>query len=187
MAAFAEPFMSFALSLDQYVIRIVVAILILLVGLAIGRMTGKIIRTAFRQAHAHDIIPDPATRFSIDDIIGSSVSYAIYIASVIIALSELSFSTQTLLILVAIVLCCFLVMMISFRRFTLNLLSGIAIYFRERLLEGMIIKVGKRKGHIQNIGLLETILIDKKGRQMSIPNAELFTEPVIIERHDKRD
>src|SRR3989344_4247595 len=98
MVSFMEWVASFALSLDQYIVRLIVAILIVLVGFIIGRMAGKIIRTAFHQAQIHDIISDSG-KFSLDELIGSAVSYAIYIASIIIALSELDFSKEALLTL----------------------------------------------------------------------------------------
>jgi small conductance mechanosensitive channel len=71
----------------------------------------------------------------------------------------------------------------AFQNILQNFLAGILLLVNEPFQLGDLISVTGIEGNVDDIQARATVVTTKEGRQVVIPNAVLFTNPVAVARH----
>lgn len=167
--------------------KFVILILILLIGLTIGRMAGKIIKKLLKQSGLHEIRTKSGFKLSVGELIGNLTSYVIYFMTFIVFLSELGISQAILsIILICVVSLVIVMFVLGVKDFTPNFAAGIYLFMKNRIQSGSVVHIGKRKGTVLDISLLEVKLKTPKNEVIYIPNSKILSDDLIIENPKKK-
>jgi small-conductance mechanosensitive channel len=158
-----------------------VAIIILLAGLIIGRLTGRFIQKIFEEIELNKLMrKTTGIRFAIDEIISNFITYFIYFVAIIMALDQIGVATTVLKIIsIAIIIIIISSIILGIRDFFPNILSGIFIAQKRFLSKGDKVKVGDIEGEIIEINIIETRIMTKRGDIIYIPNSILTKKEVV--------
>jgi small conductance mechanosensitive channel len=74
----------------------------------------------------------------------------------------------------------------AFQNILQNFLAGILLLLQEPFRLGDLISVTSIEGNVSDIQARATIVTTKEGREVVIPNAVIFTNPVAVGRENKR-
>src|SRR3989344_809304 len=162
-------------------IRIVTALLVLLLGLLIANIVNNTLRRILRNIEINRIIHEQLNlKISAEEFSSSVLKYLIYFATVIIALNQLGFSTKVLQMVFIVFLVIVVVFVIlSFKDFAPNLISGFYILKTGKLKKGDIIEINELKGKVLNINLVETKIETNNKELIFIPNSNITKFKVI--------
>ena len=170
----------FESSIEGFVFNISAAIIILLIGFLIGKLLGRTITKILKRSGASAGLRKIGIRRSLDGVIGSSVSYVIYVASIILALDQLKIATIVLYsIMIIIIIVVVFSFLLSVKDFLPNLFAGLFIYRHGLIKEGDLIQVQEITGTVSQVSLLETRLETKEKDIVFIPNTVLTKNKVI--------
>lgn len=167
-------------SLEVVLTKFVVAIIILLIGFIIGKLTGKIIQWALHEIELNNLLQKAiGIKVSLEEIASSFTSYFIYFTSLIMALSHVGLTTTVLNIVAAsIIIIVIISVFLSIKDFIPNMIAGIFIHQKRIINTGDIIKVIDVSGKIIHINLVETMVETKDKDIIYIPNS-MLTKNVI--------
>lgn len=156
----------------RYLPRALVALIVVILARAIGRIVGTLIEAAFTRMSA--VIAARARLAASSLILG---------VGIIIALQQIGISTDIILLLIGAL------------AFGSALAGGLAIglgsvpvarqvaagrHIQNRYEEGQVVRVGTVEGRITDIGMASTRLEALDGGTVAIPNDEFLEGPVII-------
>ncbi|MDP2908530.1 MAG: mechanosensitive ion channel [Nanoarchaeota archaeon] len=169
----------FNLSSEGWMIKLVAAIAILLIGMVAARIISRIIKKILEELEVNRILKEQAgITLPVEEFISSLAKYLIYLIAVIWALAELGLQTIILyiiLIVLLVVLVSFIVL--AFKDFIPNITAGFFIHQKNIIKKGDIIKVKEIEGRVVNVGLVETV-IKADGDTIYIPNSVLTKNEV---------
>ena len=169
--------------ISDLTLNLVAAIVILLVGLVIGRFLGNLTKKILHELELDRLLKEQ-TRFKIplEQFFGSIVKFIAYFAAIIFALNQLGLQTAILNIILAIILIALVIfMIIAVKDFIPNLAAGLFLHQRRNIKAGEKIEVNDIEGEIISITLTETKLRTKNGEIVYIPNSVL-TKNVVIKK-----
>ena len=163
-----EKYVSFSGFIDN----ILIAIVIFLIGLVIGRLTGNFVKKILKELEINSIFKRATgVEANVSDKIGSFVSYIIYFFAGIMALTQLGLTTTVLTMIAgAVLVVIVLAFVLGVKDFIPNMIAGIMIYRKKLYSVGDYIEVGNTKGEVVNIRLNETE-IKFRGDFIFIPNS----------------
>ena len=174
---------------DAIISKFIVAILILLVGVVIGRIVDKLLNRALSEIELNAIIKK-ATKINValEEIISHSIAYFIYFITIILSLRQLGIATGILNILsLGVIIVIVLSIFLSIKDFIPNSISGIILLYKGLINEGETIMLLDMVGKIDEIGLLETKIITKAGDVIYIPNSLLTKYKITIRGRIKKN
>ncbi len=160
--------------------NLLVAIIILLTGLVVGRLLGKFVQRLLQELELNKIIWK-ATNFKIsfEELIAKAVTFLVYFTTVIMALAQIGVATTVLnIILIAMLVIIIASILLGFRDFFPNIISGIFIYKERYLREGDKIEIDDMQGKIIRMSLTETSIKTDKGDVIYLPNSILAKKTV---------
>ncbi len=152
--------------------KVIVAVILIIVARALGRIVGMFVETALRRAS-----PVLASRARM------VVSSAILGVGVIIALQQIGISTDIILILVAsFAFGTALTMALAVGLGSVPLLKRVAAgrHVQNRFEEGQLIRVGDVEGRLASIGLASSRVEAMDGGFVEVPNDRFLEGPVSI-------
>lgn len=164
----------FDLSSEGWMIKLIAAIAVILIGLVAARIISRVIKKILHELELNRILKEQAgVRIPIEEFVSSLTKYLIYFIAVIWALAELGLQTVILYIILAI----FLVILVSFivlafKDFIPNITAGFFIHQKNLIKKGDIIKVKDIEGKVISISLVET-MIKVNGDTVYVPNSVL--------------
>lgn len=164
----------FDLSSEGWMIKLIAAIAVILIGLVAARIISRIIKKILHELELNRILKEQAgVKIPIEEFVSSLTKYLIYFIAVIWALAELGLQTVILYIILAI----FLVILVSFivlafKDFIPNITAGFFIHQKNLIKKGDIIKVKDIEGKVISISLVET-MIKVNGDTVYVPNSVL--------------
>lgn len=170
----------FNLSSEGWMIKLIAAIAVLLIGLIAARIISKVIKKVLHELELNRILKEQAgVKLPVEEFVSSLAKYLIYFIAVIWALAELGLQTAILYIILAI----FLVILVSFivlafKDFIPNITAGFFIHQKNIIKKGDIIKVKDIEGKVISISLVETT-IKVNGDTVYIPNSVLTKNEII--------
>jgi len=161
--------------------RFVIAILLLLIGLAIGKFTEKIVRRLLHELELDNILSRISGReLKIEKALSLIVSFFIYFIAVIIALNELGITTKVLFIIAAAIL---VIAAVSFalavKDFIPNFFAGLYIMKNKVIIKGERVRLRGMEGVIREITFLETRIKADSGDEIHIPNASVIKSEIV--------
>ena len=159
----------------------VIALVVLLIGIIIGRILGRLIQGIFEEIEFNTIMEKAGFRINFGEIIGNLVSYFIYFIAVIMALNQVSI-TKTVFNVIssAVIIIIILSLVLSFKDYLSNIMSGIFIRQKRIIKIGDRIKFKDIEGKIINTSLVETVIETKDKDIVYIPNSLLTKNSVKI-------
>ncbi len=177
----ASPADIFHDSFNQVMVNILVALLIFFIGFIFGRLLGKIIKKILRHMSLDLFMRKTlGIRVSMEDILASTVSYFIYMISFIMALNQLGLSTAILqMVIGGVIVIIVISIILSIKDFLPNLVAGLVIKEKGFVLENDVIKIKDIQGKVVEMGLVETVVLNKHGDRIFIPNI-VFTKNEVI-------
>jgi len=162
-------------------VNLIAALVILLLGIVIGRFVGKLIRRVLKEVEINKILKEEAgVKVPLEEVVSSIAKYLIYLIAVIFALDQIGLTTTILNIILGVFLLIIVVFIIlAFKDFIPNLMSGLFIHQKRGLKDGDKIKVDGIEGKIEHISIIETRIKTKNGDIIFIPNSMLTKQKVI--------
>ncbi|MEK6907447.1 MAG: mechanosensitive ion channel domain-containing protein [Nanoarchaeota archaeon] len=174
---------SLSSKLSDLTLNLVAAVVILLVGLVVGRFLGNLTRKVLHELELDRLLKEQ-TRFKIplEQFLGSLVKFIIYFIAIIFALDQLGLQTAILNVILAIILIILVVFMIlAVKDFIPNLVAGLFLHQKRNIKPGEKIEVNNIEGEVVNVTLVETKLRTKSGDIVYIPNS-ILTKNVVIKK-----
>ena len=169
-------------NLNKTLLRMGFAILIFLIGFAIGNILGKIVYKLLKEIEINKILKKiTGIKLNLDHIISNTLSYSIYFLSVVAALDQMGIA-NTILYLISgtIIIFILLSFFIAIRDFVPNLVAGFYLYSKEKLKEGSKIEINNIKGTLEKIDLLQVKIKTKKDDIIYIPNSTVIKSKMKI-------
>ena len=151
----------------DYLPTILFALLILIVGLVLARLARRAMQRGFQRKAAHKQTADLLTKF---------VYYSLVILVVIAALQQAGFNLTAFLAGLGIA---GFTIGFALQDVSKNFISGILLMIQQPFKLGDTIQVGEFTGKISAINLRATEMYTVDGRLALIPNADIFTNPII--------
>src|SRR3989344_3175104 len=174
---------SLSSKLSDFTLNLIAAIVILLVGLVIGRFLGNLTKKILHELELDKLLREQ-TRFKIplEQFLGSLVKFIVYFVAIIFALDQLGLQTAILNIILAIILIALVIFMIlAIKDFIPNLISGLMLHQKRNLKPGDRIIINNVEGEIINVTLIETKIRTRSGDIVYIPNS-ILTKNVVIKK-----
>ena len=156
--------------------RFIVAFVIFLVGLVLGRLAGNFVTKILKELEVGKVVKKATKKKTkIERNVGKIVSWVIYIFAAIIALDQLGLTTPLLTWMgIALLVLVVLAFALGIKDYIPNLMAGFVIQTKSLFKEGDDVSVADVQGTVVRIGLVETEL-KNKGDHIFVPNAT-FTE-----------
>ena len=185
----ASAFRGFETIIRESFSRIIIAAIILLVGLILGRIIGLIISNSLKKLQVNSILSEAfGIKYNIEGILSSLASAVVWIYTILLSLSFLGLSKLVSTIIGIIVLVILVLsILLALRDLFPNLIMGVEIQRKELLKVGDLISVDSEDAHVMEIGLLEVILEKGEGERIIIPNSILLRKEIkVIKREGKK-
>ena len=174
---------AFSSRLSDLTLNLIAGLVILLVGLVVGRFLGNLTRKVLHELELDRLLREQ-TRFKIplEQLLGSLVKFVVYFIAIIFSLDQLGLQTAILNIILTIILIVMVVFMIlAVKDFIPNLVSGLILHQKRNIKPGEKIEVNDIEGEVINITLIETKIRTKSGDIVYIPNS-ILTKNVVIKK-----
>ena len=157
--------------MSGFMLRVLTALIIFLLGFIIGRIAGRLIERALKEAELNSFLKRTANiNFNAESVISGFIMYSIYFLTILASLEQLGVASIILYILAATAA---VIILVSFfmaaRDFLPNLIAGFYMYSKIR--EGNTIEIDKVKGTIEKIELLHIKIRTKSGDIIYVPNS----------------
>jgi small-conductance mechanosensitive channel len=164
--------------------KLVIVLVILFTGFIIGKIIGKFVTVVIREIEIGSTIGRLLNiRFSIDEVLGNVVSYAIYLLTIVIALSYIGLAAQVVTIVAAVILIIVILhFIVGVHDQVSNTMAGLRIHRKAYFRLGKRIKVGRISGTIISSTLTDTVVKSDAGDTLYIPNRMLVESIVVEER-----
>ena len=171
----------FNIDVENIVIRLIVAIIILLIGFLVARILSNLTKKVLHELETNRILKEQAgVRVPIEEFSSLIIRYLIYFIAVIMALNQIGLTT-TILSVILIILLVILVgfIILAFKDFVPNIVAGFVIYQKNKINAGDRIKVKDIEGEVIHVNLIETRIKTRKKDIVYIPNSMLTKNEVI--------
>ncbi|MFP4117559.1 MAG: mechanosensitive ion channel domain-containing protein [Candidatus Woesearchaeota archaeon] len=177
----ANPIEIFSNIFNDVMINILVALLIFFIGFIFGRLLGRIIKKVLRHMNTDYFMRNTlGIKMSAEDILSVSASYFVYVISFVMALNQLGLSTAILQMVIGGVIAIIVISIIlSIKDFLPNMVAGLLIKEKSFIAEGDVIKIRDVEGKVDELGLVETVILNRHGDRIFIPNI-VFTKNEVI-------
>jgi len=155
-------------------VKLIIAIVIVITSIILGRVFGTFTQKILLELEIQRIFK--RLKIPVEELAGTIIKYAIYIAGIIFALSRLGLGTQiiniTLLIILAIIA---LEIILSIKDSAGNMVAGFSIYKKKYFKLGDEVTINNIVGSVEKINLFETKLRTKEGFYI-VPNSLMLKE-----------
>lgn len=175
---------------NPLLINIVMAVLIFLLGIVVGKIVEKLLLKLFDLIELNKLIAKIIrAKPVIDMIIAKIVAYAIYVIALVMALNRLSLTSAVITtIVIAIIIVMILFLIFGINDLFANLFAGLILRFRRKIKVGDHVRIDdkdrKIEGHIISMNILNMRLETGKEEVVFVPNMAVFkSEIVIIKNH----
>ncbi len=157
---------------SETLINILSAFLILIIGLILAQILSNIIRKVIKGMEISKTLEDQLKiKFKLEKYLASIVKYILYLVTIILVLNKLGVSTRVLeIIFIIIIVAMIIFIILAFKDWLPNLISGFYIIKSQKLEKGDIIKVKGITGRVMQINLLETKIETNNNEIIFIPN-----------------
>ena len=177
----ANPIDIFDNVFNDVMVNILVALLIFFIGFIFGRLLGRIIKKVLRHMNTDYFMRNTlGIKLSVEDVLSVSASYFVYMISFVMALNQLGLSTAILQMVIGGVIAIIVISIIlSIKDFLPNMVAGLLIREKSFVAEGDVIRIKDIEGKVEELGLVETVIVNRHGDRIFIPNI-VFTKNEVI-------
>ena len=169
---------------SELLIKVLTAFLMLIIGLILSQIISNITRKFLRGAEVNKIIEQQLKlKIGLENYISSIIKYLIYLITIILVLNELGVSTKILqIVLVIVIILIAIFIILAFRDWLPNLISGLYLIRTEKIKPKDTIKIKGLRGRVIKINLLETKIETVNNEIIFIPNSNLTKFEMIKEK-----
>ncbi len=170
---------------SENIIKAVTVLLVILLGLLISKIITNLIRKVMRGIEINRIIKEQLKiKLQVEENLASFLKYLIYFITAILALNILGIPTKILqIILIIILILTVLFIILAFKDWVPNLVSGFYILKSKKLKKGDKIKMNNIEGKIIKVNFIETKIETNNKEIIFIPNSNITKYEVI--KHGK--
>ncbi len=163
------------------VIKIITSFLILILGLVLANVLSNILRKVLKEAEINKILAKQfKIKISVENYLVNIFKYLIYFATAITVLNQLGIPTFVLrIIFLVIVVIVIVFIILAFKDWIPNLVSGFYIYKTQKIKAGDIIVMNGLQGKVKRINLIETKILTKNNEVIFIPNSNITKYEVV--------
>ena len=166
----------------QLFTKIIVAVVILLIGFIIGRIVGKVIHKFLHEIELNTLVRKAGIKAEVEKKASKAATYFIYFITVIWALNEIGIATTILnMVSGAALILIVISIALAIKDFIPNAIAGFIIYRKDLIKVGDRIELGRIKGKVIAISLIET-QIKSKGDIIHIPHISSTTKELRIKQ-----
>lgn len=170
----------FNLSSKGFLIKLIAAISIVIVGLLAGYIAARLVKRLLHELELNRVFKDQGIKIPLEELIASLVRYIIYFIALIFALSELGLETIVFSVILGIILILIIAFIIlAFKDFVPNITAGFFIHHQSLIKNGDHIKVRNSEGVVIHTDLTETRLKLDNGDIIYIPNSLLLKSEIV--------
>lgn len=158
---------------DFFLSRIVSAAVIFFLGFILGKVFGKLAKRVLRELDFNRIT-SRVVRLNSEKILSNMISYAVYLATIIMVLNRLEITGYILRgILLFLMVIIFLELLLHLKDFLPNIIAWAML--KRRVSSQDIIKTGLAQGKVEKITLLSIRITTRDGDELYIPNRSLLS------------
>jgi small-conductance mechanosensitive channel len=163
---------------SQGFVQFITALLILVIGLVLGKVLGNSLRRLFKGMELNALFERGfKTRFDAERVFSVFVSYLIYFVVFLLVLMQLGISDTTIKIIFLVFLgLVVLVGLLASKDWLPNLVAGLYLLKTKKIKVGDTLKIRGFEGKIVDLNLVETKIKTKKDEEVFIPNSLLNRE-----------
>ncbi len=167
--------------LNSVMTKFALAIIILLCGFILGRFVGRLLNKILQEFELNNILKKATgIQISLEEIIGTGVSYFIYFITIIMALETINLAPFILYILSSgVIIIIIISIILSVKDFFPNVVSSIIIHQKGYIKEGDHVKIDDVEGIVNKINLLETTIVTKNNDSIFVPNSRITRSKII--------
>lgn len=156
-----------------------IALIILLTGIIIGKIIGKTIYVALNKLQLDDLANFAGINLSLEKTFSNFISYIIDFIFIVLAISQLGITTTIINYIVIVVLIIIGISILFVIKYALTNFSSFYVISKNKMFEiGDQIEIKNVEGKIQKITLTETIIKTKNEDLIYIPNNIVVNEIV---------
>ena len=172
------------LNQEVFLIKLIAAIVIILIGFITARVLSKLTRKALHELETDKILKEQAgVKVPLEEFFASLVKYLTYFVAVIFALNQLGLTTVVLQIILFVALAILVgFIILAFKDFIPNITAGFFMHLKRMINEGDYIKFKEIEGKVIHVGLVETKIETKNKDIVYIPNSILTKNEVIVKK-----
>lgn len=166
--------------------NLVTSMVTILIGFVIGKILGKLIEKILKEIGIDKSLRNVGVKFAFSELFGIIISYSTYIITVLVALNRLQLTEAVLgVIEFAFLIVLVVSILLGIKDFVPNIFAGFFIASRSIIKKGDHIKIKEGEGKVITRGLVETLIEDKHGEILYIPNSLLIKQEIVkIKRSD---
>lgn len=153
--------------LVQYVVNIVSAFVILIVGLIVAKWVGRVI---------HRLMTLRGIDSTVSDFLSAIVRYAIVAFTIIAVLGKIGVQTASV---IAVIGAAGLAVGLALQNSLGNFAAGVLLVVFRPLKTGEYVKIGAVEGTVQNVQIFSTTLKTSDDRIIVIPNGKIISDNII--------
>lgn len=170
----------FDFSSEGFMIKLIAAISIVVVGLLLGYIASRLVKRLLQELELNKILKEQGMKMPLEELISSFVRYIIYFIALIFALSELGLETIAFSIILGVILVIMIAFVVlAFKDFIPNVTAGFFIHQQGIIKKGDRIKFRSSEGVIVHTDLNETRLKLDNGDVIFIPNSILIKDEIV--------
>ncbi|MFH1331864.1 MAG: mechanosensitive ion channel domain-containing protein [archaeon] len=170
----------FNLSGGGFIIKLIAAISIVLVGLLVGYIVGRLTRRVLHELELNKVLKEQGVKIPLEELIASFVRYIIYFIALIFALGQLGLETVVFSVILGVILVIMIAFVIlAFKDFIPNVTAGFFIHQQGFIKKGNRIRVSNSEGVVIHTDLTETRLKLDNGDVIYIPNSLIVKSEVV--------
>ncbi len=155
----------------SYFSLIVVSIIILMIGFALGIIIQKILTKVLKGVELNHVASKVGITYNLEKWVSVIASYVIYLVSIVFFLINLGITSIVLyLILGAVLMLLILTLIVGLKDIIPNLVAWLILHKDERITVGRRVEVKEISGRVEKIGYLETEIITEYGDTLYVPN-----------------
>ncbi|MBS3123036.1 mechanosensitive ion channel [Candidatus Woesearchaeota archaeon] len=177
-----------ALSVQEFIYRIITSIIILLTGFGIGIFINKALRRLFEELKLNQLVSRIYINFNLELWISRLASYFIYLGTFIFFLNYLNIELAALYLFLGAVILLLVIFFIAWLKDVLPNYSGwLLLKEKGPIAMGSYLQIGETdvsgiSGIIEKSGWLETRIKTKKGDILHIPNSLFLNSKFTISK-----
>lgn len=170
--------------ISQTTANIAAAIIIILIGLVLGRFLGKAIQKVLNELETNKLLKAKANiNIDLEEFVGSTIKYIIYFIALILSLNQVGLTPLILKIILIIILILMIIFIVlAVKDYIPNVVAGFILHQKKVLKEGNIILFKDIEGKVIHISLIETRIETKNGDIIFIPNSVLMKKEIVIKK-----
>jgi small-conductance mechanosensitive channel len=170
----------FNISSEGFAIKLIAAISIVVVGLLVGYIAGKLARRMLHELELNKVLKEQGLKIPLEELIASFVRYIIYFIALIFALSELGLRTIVFSVILGVILVILIAFVIlAFKDFIPNVTAGFFIHQQGFIRKGDRIRVRNSEGVVMHTDMTETRLKLDNGDIIYIPNSLMIKSEIV--------